>query len=84
MSNEPMDNLWGEQRSNVLAQALGISREEVEQWVVEDYPDTESEGPLAGHIVELSDEAPPSLVEKLGGSVVKLPPLSFEQGLEGA
>ncbi|UQY34035.1 hypothetical protein K8U54_20360 [Pseudomonas fulva] len=84
MSSEPMDTLWAEQRSSVLAQALGISREEVEQWVIEDYPDAESEGPLAGHIVELSDEAPPALVEKLGGSIVRLPPLPFNQGLEGA
>lgn len=84
MSNEPMDTLWAEQRSSVLAQALGISRDEVEQWVIDDYPDTDAEGPLAGHVVELSDEAPPSLVEKLGGTLVRLPPLSFKQGLEGA
>jgi len=84
MSNEPMDSLWAEQRGSVLAQALGISREEVEQWVIDDYPDTESEGLLAGHVVELSDEAPAALVEKLGGTSVRLPPLSFKQGLEGA
>ncbi|MBD9397124.1 hypothetical protein [Pseudomonas sp. PDM11] len=84
MNSESMDALWAEQRCAVLAEALGISPEEVTQWVIEDYPDTDSVGPLAGHIVELSDEAPPALVEKLGGSVVRLPPLPFKQGLEGA
>lgn len=84
MINEPMDTLWAEQRSSVLAQALGISREEVERWVIADYPETDNAGPLAGHVVELSAEAPPSLLEKLGGSIVRLPPLPFQQGLEGA
>ena len=84
MNSESMDALWAEQRCSVLADALGISREEVQQWVIEDYPDTDSAGPLTGHIVELSDEAPPTLVEKLGGSVIRLPPLPFKQGLEGA
>lgn len=84
MNSESMDALWAEQRAAVLAEALGISPEEVTQWVIEDYPDTDSAGSLAGHIVELSDEAPLALVEKLGGSVVRLPPLPFKQGLEGA
>lgn len=84
MINEPMDTLWAEQRSSVLAQALGISRDEVERWVIDDYPETDKAGPLAGHVVELSAEAPSSLLEKLGGRVVRLPPLAFQQGLEGA
>jgi len=84
MNSDQMETLWDEQRSGILAEALGISREEVEQWVTEDYPDADDEGLVSGHVVEISDEAPPSLVEKLGGTVVKLAPLSFTQGLEGA
>lgn len=84
MSSDQMQTLWAEQRSGILAEALGISREEVEQWVIEDYPDASDEGLVAGHVVEISDEAPPALVDKLGGTTVKLPALSFKQGLEGA
>ncbi|TBU71103.1 hypothetical protein [Phytopseudomonas daroniae] len=84
MSSDQMETLWAEQRSGILAEALGISREEVDQWVIEDYPDADADGSVSGHIVEISDEAPPSLVEKLGGTTVRLAALSFKEGLEGA
>jgi len=84
MSTDQMDTLWAEQRSGILAEALGISPEEVNLWVIDDYPDSDAEGLVSGHVVELSDEAPPSLLEKLGGNTVRLEPLSFKQGLEGA
>lgn len=59
----------GEQRSAVLAQALGIRREDVERWVIDDYPDAADQGLVSGHIVEIADGAPATLFDQLGGNV---------------
>lgn len=32
-------------------------REDVERWVIDDYPDADDQGLVFGHIVEIADEA---------------------------
>ena len=84
MVDKQMEEVWNDHRCDVLAQALGISAQDVRQWVIDDYPDKGADGMVYGHTVELSDEAPIALIERLGGKLVKVGPLSFKEGLEGA
>ncbi|MCW2292419.1 hypothetical protein M2262_002469 [Pseudomonas sp. BIGb0408] len=84
MNNEHMQEFWAKHRVQVLAKALSITPEDVDMWVISDYPENQDGGSGYGHIVEFSDDAPPALLERVGGSPVRIESLAYNQGLEGA
>lgn len=78
MSNRQLEEILEEKRSQALADALGISKDEVEQWVIDDYPETSDDGLVYGHVVEISEDAPTDLIQKLGGTSVNIGPLQVD------
>ncbi len=82
MSSSWLDDALEARRVRVLAEALGITAEEVEQWVENDYVETSDDGHPYGHVVEISSDAPPALIEQLGGTSVNLGILHFDEGSE--
>jgi len=76
MSNRQLEDLMEQQHTKALASALEMSVEEVEQWVINDYPETSDEGLVYGHVVEISDEAPRDLIERLGGTSLNIGPIT--------
>lgn len=79
MSNRQLEEIQEEEKLQALADALAISKDEVEQWVIDDYPETSDDGLVYGHVVEISEDAPADLIQKLGGTSLNIGPLQVDE-----
>lgn len=79
MSNRQLEEIQEEKRIQALADALGISKDEVDQWVTDDYPEASGDGLIYGHVVEISEDAPADLIKKLGGTSLNIGPLQVDE-----
>lgn len=79
MNNRQLEDLLEQKHTEALARALDMSTEEVEEWVVNDYPDTSDDGLVYGHVVEISGDAPPELIERLGGTSLNIGPVDVDE-----
>lgn len=82
MSSSQLDDFYERQRIDAIAEATGLSADEVEQWVVNDYPEQNSDDQVCGHIVELDDNAPADLLNRLGGTSINIGPLDIDDETE--
>lgn len=79
MSSRQLDDAMEARHTKALAEASGMSEAEVEQWVIDDYPEASDDGLVYGHIIELSDEAPAELIERLGGTSINVGPIGQDE-----
>ncbi|WP_462378867.1 hypothetical protein [Pseudomonas sp. Marseille-QA0892] len=78
MDGKQAEQKWEQWKTKALADHLGITMDEVSRWVTLDYPKTTDAGIEYGHIVQISKEAPETLIQKLGGTSVDIGPLLLE------
>lgn len=75
------DEIFDIRAAKAVADALGITLEEFDQWVESDWPDTSDEGVPYGHVVNFRKDTPASVLGKvpgLDGLTVNLGPISFD------
>lgn len=79
MSNRQLEDAMEARHTKALAEASGMSEAEVEQWVIDDYPETSEDGLVYGHVIEISDEAPAELKSRLGGTSINVGPIGQDE-----
>lgn len=78
MNGKQAEQKWEQWKTKALADHLGITMDDVARWVTMDYPRTTDDGVEYAHRVQISDEAPQALIQKVGGTSVDIGPLLLE------